>query len=178
MKQRQSIVFPRPGSFFSFADAIRCTKYVAARMIDFHDVPQLFIKEDFCQLVMSAFSLNYDDSEELSKIDELKSLTSFKSYGFPIVVMVEFLDMENVMCIVGTPSQYYVIDIFHGICYTTTSPEYDIESYIQEYGSTQYVARVFSQRSEAPPVATVQQPAKKKQVTKKKPVEVVVAVAE
>lgn len=186
MKQRQSLSFPKPKVFFSLEEMVRCTRYVAACMLDFYEIPSQFIEDDFKRLVLEAYELQHS-SEEMREVHTKAATLSdaVKEHGTePVAIVAVFTDVESVLCVVGSSKQYYVIDLFHEICYSTTRPEYDVKSYVQEYGSDNCDMKIYKRTngSEEEPAAAVAvvpptTEKKKKPAVKKPKVEVTVEAA-
>jgi hypothetical protein len=168
MKQRQSLPFPsRPPVFPTdeerLSQSIAIAKYLLTE--DKCLTPTLFFNTaDFGRVILegnfenSAISVREETQPPESAVIALESL------GTASALVLHF-DIGNTVVIAGTTNQYYFVDIFRDICYVTTSPEYDIMAYTEEYGDSEF--KCFYLQESGGPVATIvaqQPPAKKKKV--------------
>lgn len=180
--------FPKPKTFFSLEEMVHCTRFVAGSMLDFYEIPSQFIEDDFKRLVLEAFELCHSAEGMREVHTKSKTLAdAVKEHGSePVAIVAVFSDVESVLCVVGSSKQYYVIDLFHEICYSTTKPEYDVKSYIQEYGSDECDIKIYKKTNgeeepAAEAAAVVAVPPitekKKKPAVKKPKVEVAVEAA-
>ncbi len=152
MNQRQSLKFPqRPPSFPSeeerLAQTIAIVKYFITE--DRCATPTLFFNvEEFGKVVLDGIFVN-DAIVPRTDIDgggedAVLAVTTLTFLAEEAVGLIINFELGNTIAIVGSKDQYYFIDLFHDICYVTTSPEYDIMAYEAEYGESEFKAYYYS----------------------------------
>jgi hypothetical protein len=65
------------------------------------------------------------------------------SINKPTGCIVSF-DNGNSLCVVGSGNSFYMIDLSNGLFCHTSGPEYDVQSYVDEFGSNHFKLQYFA----------------------------------
>ncbi len=170
MNQRQSLSFPKPQTFLAPEQSLSASISVAEFMLKDGNcvIPNMFFdKTKFQEFVKNTY--NRTDTEinihKYSPVEQetdlIEAVGSFAIGSDPAALIVNF-EIGNIVVIVGHSEQFYFIDLVHGICYVTRTPEYDIAAYIEQYGNSEYTLSYFREQEESEvAVATAAPPTKK-----------------
>ena len=139
MNQRQSILIPKPPNF----PGKEATLYISKYMLENGNVeiPQLFLDlKELTEAVQKSFTsknttLNPIHVEPCSDLMSVISTLTVIALKEPVACVIDF-GGEDIISIVGYESQFYVIDLFRQVFYSTSAPEYEIDTYLSFYGSS------------------------------------------
>jgi len=135
------------------------------------EIPVMFLdRDDLGNVVNEAYKGNLQDGNDddvteiqvdadadiVSAMANLTVLAMAKPTG----CIVTF-DNGNSLCMVGSSSSFYMIDLSNGIFCHTSGPEYDVQSYVNEFGSDHFKLQYFAIKPEPAPTP-------KKKSTKKR----------
>jgi len=170
MQQRQSLSFLPPIGIENLTKtgiyALHC--YIGQYMLKsgLAETPIMFlntkqIKEHLDIGYDFAIKLNNDPFEnipqQLQLTTELHALTVQKDsnltasiselsfLGQACLSIIYFETSHNSIVIVGSKGRFYVIDIVRKFFYETSSPEYDITTYQEQYGSSNFDIKCFTE---------------------------------
>jgi len=137
-------------------------------------------KDDICTSVSEAYETkDVDIQNDVVEIDgciddnenapeAMGTLTAI-AINKPTGCIINF-DNGNSLCVVGSGSSFYMIDLLHGIFNNTNGPEYDVNTYVDEYGSEHFKLQFFAlkdrEREKTPPPAPAAKKPRKKVVRK------------
>jgi hypothetical protein len=111
---------------------------------------------------------------DLEKINEkednlVMAVSNLSIMGMDECVACVLKFQKNSLLIVGKSPLFYVIDPVHSIFYSTSSPQYDIETYAKDYGSENFEVSYYKFRLEKEKELTAAaEPVKKKTKAVKK----------
>ncbi len=189
MNQRQSFSFPKAGTFLTHEQCFSASLAVAEFMLKDGNcvIPSMFFdKHKFQDCVKNAYSQAEGTSLHMyvpndQESDLIEAVGTFAIGSEPAALLINF-EIGNIVIIVGDAQQFYFIDLFHGICYVTKTPEYDMSAYIEQYGNSEYTLSYFrdyeeSAESAVPSEVVVAPPVAKKPKKAAVPKKVAVAQA-
>jgi len=110
MKQRQSIPFKKPEKDVTLS--------TASYLIDNFEIPIIFLKleETYGEQNILEPVETFKDVEFVNAMSDFLLLTATE----PAVAII-----EPSLCIVGNNTNYYVVDLYNEIFYTSTTPQYE-----------------------------------------------------
>lgn len=140
MNQRQSILIPKPTSFPGKEATLYITKYMLEN--GNVEIPQIFLDlKELTDAVKSSFtskktvlkSLTIDPESDIISVISTLTVIALRE---PVACVIDF-GGENIVSIVGYESQFYVIDLFRQVFYATSAPEYEVNTYLESFGSSE-----------------------------------------
>lgn len=151
MRQRPCIAFPKPPAELNHHDLAR---FMVRYMLSSGnaEIPVMFFDKDELSVVMVkgyTGGLKLEDERALKEIQAdddtvtgaIATLTVMAMHR-PTGCILEF-ENKNALCVVGSGSSFYMIDLSNGVFYNTNGPEYDIQTYVDEYGSDHFKLHYF-----------------------------------
>lgn len=174
MRQRPCVSLPKPPVASDDANAkLSLATFMVRYMLQSgnSEVPVMFLdQEDLGQTVTRAYEGKDAVEDDVTEIDvsdvgndavEAMSNLTVMAINKPTGCIVSF-DNGNSLCVVGSNSSFYMIDLSNGIFCNTSGPEYDIRSYVDEFGSDHFKIQYFT-------IKTIDdKPAKKKKTRTEK----------
>lgn len=161
MHQRPCIAFPRPPAA---GQKNNLALYMVRYMLQSgnSEIPIMFLnKEDIDLSVRKAYAGNSSSTDEvteveieLDQVDPISAMATLTVMALskPMGCILTF-DNGNSLCVVGSGSSFYMIDLSNGIFCHTTGPEYDINTYVDEHGSEDCKLQYFTLKVEEKPAS-------------------------
>jgi|JI9StandDraft_1071089.scaffolds.fasta_scaffold206460_3 hypothetical protein len=114
MKQRQSIPFNKP-------QHEKATLPMASYLIEHSEIPIIFLD-------LKEFEKSFDGQNTLELVETQKDVDYINAMSdFTVMTMSEpaVAIISPNLCIVGNKSNYYIVDLYNEIFYTSQAPEYE-----------------------------------------------------
>ena len=149
MHQRPCIPFPKPPKNLNGSDAaFFATRYMLISG-NAETPPLFFDTQELSNYIEQGLTFETDakNVKEL-KMDADDNVTAAIStltvmaMQQPTACLIEF-DNKNALCVVGSDSSFYMIDLCNNVFYSTNGPEYDINTYVNDYGSDNFKIAYF-----------------------------------
>lgn len=181
MRQRPCVSFPKPP-----ADGAPENSALVTHMVHYmlqsgnSEVPVMFLdKEDLQERVEKAYTGTTESAEDVTEVDGPIDSVANAVSSLTVMAMskptgcIAMFDNGNSVGIVGSGSSFYMIDLSNGIFCQTSGPEYDINSYIEEFGSEHFKLQYFTVKEPEPKkkkikveIPVIPKATKKKRTTK------------
>ncbi len=178
MRQRPSVSFPKPPATGAPENSALVTHMVHYMLQSGNsEVPVMFLdKEDLEARVLRAYKGDAEVTDEVTEIDGPIDTINDAVSSLTVMAMtkptgcIAMFDNGNSVGLVGSGSSFYMIDLSNGIFCQTSGPEYDIKSYVKEFGSEHFKMQYFTTKVTTHEKIEVEIPAlpkaKKKRTTK------------
>lgn len=152
MRQRPSVSFPKPPSKGAPKSSALMTHMVHYMLQSGNsEVPVMFLDtEDLEARVQKAYKGETDASDQVTEVDGPIDTIANAVSNLTVMAMskptgcVAMFDNGNSVGIVGSGSSFYIIDLSNGLFCQTNGPEYDMNSYVQEFGSEHFKLQYFT----------------------------------